>query len=105
MADQSARVRARKAIASVKAKRRKEQWEAEERIAKAVVELVLHLERRDAEQQRAGEALGDLLAEGLSTDEVVAWCDGSLNKAEVAKLRASSTVAGESVASSGTSQS
>ena len=87
MGEQSIRQEARRAAIASRGRRRQQQAERDKRLDVLVVEVVVALRERDAAEQRAATAVRAMTTQGLTTAEVMAWCDGELSSRDLARLR------------------
>ncbi len=87
MGEQSIRQEARRAAIASRGRRRQQQAERDKRLDALVVEVVVALRERDAAEQRAASAVRAMITQGLTTAEVMAWCDGELSSRDLARLR------------------
>ncbi len=87
MGEQSIRQEARRAAIASRGRRRLQQAERDKRLDALVVEVVVALRERDAAEQRAATAVRAMITQGLTTAEVMAWCDGELSSRDLARLR------------------
>lgn len=87
MGEQSIRQEARRAAIASRGRRRQQQAERDKRLDALVVEVVVALRERDAAEQRAATAVRAMTTQGLTTAEVMAWCDGELSSRDLARLR------------------
>ena len=53
--------------------------------------MVVALRERDAAERHAAAAVRTMISEGLTTAEVLAWCDGELTARDLARLRQTAT--------------
>lgn len=83
---QSVRRQARQAAIAAQARRRAKTAEQDKRIDASAISLMVALRERDALEQRAGAAVRELLAEGLTLADVVTWTDGETTVKEVTRL-------------------
>ena len=91
MGEQSIRQQARRAALARSTRRRQQQAERDKRLEALVVQVVVALRERDAAEQQAAAAVRAMIAEGLTTAEVIAWCDGELTSRDLARLRQTTT--------------
>lgn len=87
MGEQSIRQEARRAAIASRGRRRQQQAERDKRLDVLVVQVVVALRERDAAEQRAATAVRAMTSHGLTTAEVMAWCDGELSSRDLARLR------------------
>lgn len=87
MAEQSIRQQARRAALALSSRRRQQQAERDRRLEALVVDIVVALRERDAAEHQAATAVRAMIAEGLTTADVIAWCDGELTARDLARLR------------------
>lgn len=91
MASSQVRAAARRSVVEAQADRRRHRKEREDKIAALTIEVNMAPASRraaiDSAELRAGRALGQMFAMGLTTSEAVEWCAGGLNAKEVGRLR------------------
>lgn len=89
MSSQAARQQARRRVVEAVAAKRKQREAQERRLQESAVKVLTAIAERDQAVTRyetvAGEAIGEMLAEGLSLDDIATWCDG-LDAKEVGRL-------------------
>ena len=88
---QSVRRQARQAAIAAQARRRAKTAERDKRIDASAISLMVALRERDALEQRAGAAVREMLAEGLTLADVVTWTDGETTVKEATRLADLST--------------
>lgn len=89
MSRQAARQVARRRVVEAMATKRREREAQERRLRESAVRVLTAIAERDQAVARceaaAGEAIGEMLAEGVSLEDVTTWCDG-LNPKEAGRL-------------------
>lgn len=83
---QSIRRAARQAAIAAQAKRRAQTAERDKRMDAAAITLIVALRERDALEHRAGTAIQQMLAEGLTLPDVVTWTAGETTLKEATRL-------------------
>ena len=88
---QSVRRQARQAAIAAQARRRAKTAERDKRIDASAISLMVALRERDAIERRAGSAVREMLAEGLTVADVVTCTDGETTVKEATRLADLST--------------
>lgn len=87
MGKQTVRQSARRAALELQTRRRREQAARRQQLEAHVLDLVVALRERDDGERRAGDAIRAMLALGMSTGEVLTWCEGELTLRDLRRLQ------------------
>jgi len=87
MGKQTVRQSARRAALELQTRRRREQAARRQQLEAHALDLLVALRERDDAEHRAGEAIRAMLAHGLNTGELMAWCEGELTLRDLRRLQ------------------